>query len=146
MNLPPDLIELFSAFAAIGVRYLLVGGHAVAAHGRPRTTKDVDLWLEPKPENVERACRALASFGVPPDIVEALRSAGPDDIVWLGRAPVRIDFLQSLPGVDFKSSWARRITIDVEGTLVCVIGKEDLIANKTTRCAPTGPACATYGP
>jgi hypothetical protein len=58
IDLPPDLIDLLSAFATAGVRYLLVGGHAVAAHGRPRSTKDIDLWLEPRPANVSRACRA----------------------------------------------------------------------------------------
>jgi hypothetical protein len=96
MDLPRDLIELFSAFASAGVRYLLVGGHAVAAHGRPRSTKDVDLWLAPDAANIRRACRALAEFGAPEDIVRALRESGPEDIVWMGRAPTRIDLLRSL--------------------------------------------------
>ena len=81
MDLPRDLNELFSAFGAEGVRYLLVGGHAVSAHGRPRSTKDVDLWLGPEHADIQRACRALANFGAPKDIVEALRRAGPDEIV-----------------------------------------------------------------
>jgi hypothetical protein len=130
MNLPPDLIELFSAFGAGGVRYLLVGGHAVAAHGRPRTTKDVDIWLEPHRENIERACGALARFGVPAEIVEALRTAKVSEIVWLGRPPVRIDFLQALPGVDFRESWSRRVTVDIGGVSITVIAKDDLMANK----------------
>ena len=104
MNLPPDLIELFSAFAAGGVRYLLVGGHAVAAHGRPRSTKDVDLWLEPERANIERAAKALAAFGVTKEIIEALRTAGVGDIIWMGRAPTRVDFLQSLPGLTFANA------------------------------------------
>ncbi|MBN1608612.1 MAG: hypothetical protein JW940_18425 [Polyangiaceae bacterium] len=130
MDLPRDLIELFSAFARVGVRYLLVGGHAVAAHGRPRSTKDVDLWLAPEPENLESACRALVTFGVPIGIVDALRSSGPDDIVWLGRAPTRIDLLRSLPGVDFAAAWPRRLMLEIEGVAVPVIGKADLIRNK----------------
>jgi hypothetical protein len=65
MNIPPDLIELFSAFAGAGARYLLVGGHAVSAHGKPRSTKDVDLWLAPNADNIQRACKALRAFGVP---------------------------------------------------------------------------------
>jgi Nucleotidyltransferase of unknown function (DUF6036) len=132
MHLPRDSIDLFSAFGAAGVRYLLVGGHAVAAHGRPRSTKDVDLWLAKEPENIERACRALIAFGAPRDIVDALRGAGPNDIVWLGRAPTRIDLLQSLAGVEFEAAWRRKIAVDLAGVQIFVIGKQDLIRNKQT--------------
>jgi hypothetical protein len=132
MNLPPDSIELFAAFGAAGVRYLLVGGHAVAAHGRPRSTKDVDLWLAPEPVNLERACGALVDFGAPRAIVEALRTAKPEDIVWLGRAPIRIDLLQTLPGVAFEDAWPRRMIVELSGVKVPVIGKADLIRNKQT--------------
>jgi hypothetical protein len=130
MDVPPDLIELLSAFAAADVRYLLVGGHAVAAHGQPRSTKDIDLWLAPGVENIGRACNALAGFGVPADLVRALREASPDEIVWLGRAPTRIDLLQSIPAVEFEDAWPRRLVIDLNGVTVPVLGKEDLIRNK----------------
>jgi len=130
MDIPPDLIELFSVFDAAGVRLLLVGGHAVSAHGRPRSTKDVDLWLDPEPANIERACLALAKFKVLPAIIEALRKARRDEIVWLGRSPARIDFLQSLPGVEFEGAWARRMLVELAGTVIPVIGRDDLIANK----------------
>ena len=130
MEIPSDLIELFSAFADTAVRYLLVGGHAVAAHGRPRSTKDVDLWLAPDPENIGRACLALANFGVPPEIVAALRGAGIDDIVWLGRPPMRVDLLQSIPAVSFEEAWPRRLTVELSGVSIPVLGKEDLFRNK----------------
>jgi hypothetical protein len=130
MEIPSDLIELFSAFADTEVRYLLVGGHAVAAHGRPRSTKDVDLWLAPDPENIARACLALAKFGVPAEIVAALRGAGIDDIVWLGRPPTRVDLLQSLPAVSFEDAWPRRLTVELNGVSIPVLGKDDLIRNK----------------
>jgi hypothetical protein len=90
MEIPQDLISLFSEFAEGGVRYLVVGGHAVAAHGRPRSTKDVDIWLDSTPDNIARTCEALLRFGVPGQIVDALRTASVDEIVWLGRAPLRI--------------------------------------------------------
>jgi hypothetical protein len=131
MDLPRDWIDLFSAFAAEGVRYLLVGGHAVAAHGRPRSTKEVDLWLASDAKNIERACRGLAKFGVPVEIVQALQRAKRDDIIWLGRAPTRIDFLLSLPGVEFEGAWTRRVKIDLAGISIPVIGKAD-IRNKST--------------
>ncbi|HYO95836.1 MAG TPA: hypothetical protein VER33_15045 [Polyangiaceae bacterium] len=130
MNIPPDLIELLSAFAATSVRYLLVGGHAVAAHGQPRSTKDIDLWLAPGPDNIERACAALTAFGVPPQIVDALRSATPEDIVWLGRPPTRVDLLQTLPALEFEEVWPRRLVISLNGVSVPVLGKDDLIRNK----------------
>jgi hypothetical protein len=131
MDLPRDLIELLSAFEKSGVRYLLVGGHAVAAHGRPRSTKDVDLWLAPEKVNIQRACRALTSFGAPSEIIEALRASGPDDIVWMGRPPTRIDLLRTLPAVAFGNAWPSRMEITIEGVTVPVIGKDDLIRNKT---------------
>jgi hypothetical protein len=130
MDLPRDLIDLFSAFGAAGVRYLLVGGHAVSAHGRPRSTKDVDLWLGPERADVERACAALAEFGVPREIIDALRNSGAQDIVWIGRVPSRIDLLRSLPGVEFDDAWPRRFMVELQGVGVPVIGKEDLIRNK----------------
>jgi hypothetical protein len=83
MDLPRDLIELFSAFASAGVRYLLVGGHAVAAHGRPRSTKDVDLWLAPNVSLVSgtavvslTADDATGFTGVPPDDTGGAGGAG----------------------------------------------------------------------
>jgi hypothetical protein len=132
MDLPQDLIELFSAFDEAGVRYLLVGGHAVAAHGRPRSTKDVDLWIAPGRDNVVRASRALARFGAPAEIVAAFLSAGPKDIVWLGRPPTRINLLRTLLGVSFAAACPRRLMIEVGGVRVPVIGKADLICNKQT--------------
>ncbi|WP_437720133.1 hypothetical protein [Sorangium sp. So ce861] len=65
-------------FADAGVRYLVIGGHAVSLHARPRTTKDLDLWLDAAPENIGRACAALLRFGVPDEIVANLRTARPD--------------------------------------------------------------------
>src|SRR5262249_13205867 len=99
MSLPRDLIEMLSAFTAAGVRYLVIGGHAVSLHARPRSTKDLDLWLDAARDNIERACTALLGFGVPADIVADLRAARPDEIVWMGRVPARVDFLQEIPGV-----------------------------------------------
>jgi hypothetical protein len=130
MKLPQDLIELLSAFADAGVRYLLVGGHAVAAHGKPRSTKDIDLWLASDADNIERACSALTRFGLPPELVAALRGAGPEDIVWVGRPPTRVDLLLSLPALDFEDAWGRKLTLELSGVPVSVVGKADLIRNK----------------
>jgi hypothetical protein len=130
MKLPPDLAAMLSAFADERVRYLIVGGHAVGLHARPRTTKDLDVWLDPAAENIALACRALLVFGVPSPLVEELRTASPDEIVWLGRPPARIGLLLSIPAVDFESAWSRRVDVDLDGVRIHVIGREDLIANK----------------
>lgn len=132
MDLSQDLIELFSAFGEARVRYLLVGGHAVVARGRPRSTKAVELWLAPGRDNLQRATRALAKFGAPAEIVAALLTARPEDIVWLGRPPTRIDLLRTLPGVTFAIAWPRRWVVEIGGVPVTVIGKADLICNQQT--------------
>ncbi len=130
MRLPRDLVEALAAFVEGQVRFLVVGGHAVSLHARPRATKDLDLWLDATAKNIELACAALPTIGVPRSIVEDLRRARPDEIVWLGRAPARIDLLQSIPGVTFAAAWKRRVTFDIEGTAVPFIGIADLVANK----------------
>ena len=130
MSLPHDFVEMLSAFADGAVRYLVIGGHAVSLHARPRTTKDLDLWLDDDPDNIARACDALVRFGVPTDLVAELRSARRDEIVWLGRVPARVDFLQTVLGLDFPAAWKRRVIATVAGVPVPFIAREDLIVNK----------------
>jgi len=136
MIFPPDLVAMLSAFGDAKVRYLIVGGHAVGVHARPRTTKDLDVWLDPGRENILRACRGLRSFGAPQSIVDDLRTAAPDEIVWMGRVPARVDLLLSIPGVEFDAAWPRRVEIEVEGLRLPVIGRKDLIANKLATGRP----------
>jgi len=136
MSLPPDWVEMLSVFAESAVRYLVIGGHAVSLHARPRTTKDLDLWLDAERENIARACAALVRFGVPPDLVKDLRTARKDEIVWMGRIPARVDFLQQVPGVVFADAWERRVIADIAGLSVPFIGREDLLMNKRAAGRP----------
>jgi hypothetical protein len=121
---------MLSAFEKFGVRYLVIGGHAVGVHARPRSTKDLDVWLESTPTNIASACRALLEFGIPSEIVESLRHAAANEIVWMGRAPARVDFLQTIPGATFARAWKRRVDVTSELLTVRVIGRDDLINNK----------------
>lgn len=130
MKLLPDLIDLLGEFAAAGVRYLVVGGHAFGAHARPRATKDLDLWLEPSPENRARAAEALRAFRVPPSVIDDLAAAAADEIVWFGTPPGRVDMLLQLPALEFETAWANRLELDLGEVKVPVIGREDLIRNK----------------
>lgn len=136
MALHQDFQDLLAAFADAGVRYLLVGGYAVGFHSRPRFTKDIDLWIDATSENVERAVAALTAFGAPEQILDALRRAGPDEIVYLGSPPIRVDIFKSLPGAQFGACYARRVVDAWDGVPVSVIGAEDLLAAKRAAGRP----------
>ena len=136
MALHQDFKDLLEVFARENVRYLLVGGYAVAFHSVPRFTKDIDLWIDPAPENVESAARALEAFGAPADVVTAWRDAAPDEIVYFGHPPFRVDLLRSVAGGDFAGAFARRETEKWEDAPVHVIGRDDLIAIKRAAGRP----------
>ncbi len=130
MEIYPDFRDLIGAFDAADVRYLLIGGYAVAFHARPRFTKDLDLWVDDSDENLTRVQRALESFGAPGGLVEELRHADPLDVVWMGRPPTRIDLVKAIPGVVFDDAFGRRVVATWHGIDVFVIGLHDLIAAK----------------
>jgi hypothetical protein len=100
-----DFEDLLAIFERFEVRYLIIGGLAFIYHAKPRFTKDMDLWVGPDPENIERANRALAAFGSP----HLLEPGRPDEVLQLGVAPNRIDLLQDPDGVAFDDAWPRRI-------------------------------------
>ena len=136
MPLPSDFAELLAAFADAGVEYLLVGGYAVAFHAEPRATKDMDLWVGGSPANIERFIRAVAGFGAPRRILDALRSQTADEFVFMGVPPLRVDFLRSIPGVAFETAYPRRVEATWQGAKVSVIGRLDLIAAKRAAGRP----------
>ena len=126
----PDFRDLLSAFSSAEVRYLVVGGYAVTFHARPRYTKDLDVWIDPSPENAARAWRALAAFGAPLSEVSIEDLATPQMVLQIGVAPNRIDVITSCQGLDFAAAWARRVPSEYGGVPVAFLAREDLIANK----------------
>ena len=136
MELQPDYRDILAAFAARGVEYLLVGGYAVGLHGQPRLTKDLDLWVRPSRENLDRVRRALQDFGAPTVLLDQLDSASAEDVLWMGVPPLRIDIVKGVPGGDFESIWRRRISVIWDGVEVGVPGIEDLIALKRASGRP----------
>lgn len=130
MDLHPDFKDLLSALAATSAEYLVVGGWAVGYHAEPRFTKDLDLFIGPSNENLQAVAKALAQFGAPAAIVDALRGLGPDEFLFLGAAPVRVDILRRIDGVAFAEAYARRETAIWDGVTVSVIGFSDLVAAK----------------
>ncbi len=115
-----DILELFERHR---VRYLIVGGMAFIYHAKPRYTKDIDLWIDPDPDNVKLVNQALTEFGSP----ELMSPETPDEILQLGVAPNRIDLLRDVVSMEFSEAWPRRIQaaygsvsanwIDLEGLL-----------------------------
>jgi predicted nucleotidyltransferase len=135
MSLPPDFRELLEEFEREGVEYVLIGGYAFAFHVQPRATKDLDLLIAGG-ENLQRASRALERFGAPSRVVDAVRSLGESEIVWLGQPPLRIDLLRSVDGVPTETILRNAIATTWEGLPVRIIALDDLIANKRTSGRP----------
>jgi predicted nucleotidyltransferase len=136
LRLPDDFVDLLTEFERASVRYVVLGGYAVGFHDRPRTTKDLDLLIDPSERNVERATVALAAFGAPPSVLQDFRTASSDEIVWLGVPPLRIDLLRAADGVDFRSCYARRVRVTIGSLEANVIGLDDLIATKRAANRP----------
>ena len=113
-----------------GVRYLIVGGYAVALHGHPRYTKDLDVWIERSPANADSVLRALAQFGLGTLALTQEDFLLPDGIVQLGYPPSRIDLINQCSGVDFAQCYSHRIEVEVDGVQVMCINLDDLRANK----------------
>jgi hypothetical protein len=128
--LNPDFKEFIQSLNANGVRHLVVGGYAVAFHGHPRYTKDIDIWIERSPENAARVIRALGQFGFGSLGVKEGDFLAPDQIVQLGHPPNRIDILSTLPGVDFDACHAARVVADIDSVPVGFIDLENLKRNK----------------
>jgi hypothetical protein len=125
-----DFSEMLSALSDAGAEYLLVGAHAMAAHGVPRATGDMDLWVRPSPENAERVWHALAEFGAPLDQLSQEDLTKPEVVFQIGVVPNRIDIVTSVTGVDFEDAWTRREIVELDGVRVGVIARGDLIRNK----------------
>ncbi len=125
-----DYKEMLQCLLEENVRFLLVGAYAVAVHGFPRATKDIDFFVWATPENAANLMRALTKFGTPlHDISEAdLSSEGV--VFQIGNSPRRIDIITNISGVKFEQAYANKTTISIEGIEVPVISLEDLIANK----------------
>jgi hypothetical protein len=130
MDLPPDFRDLLAELDRAGAECVLVGGWAVAFHGRPRATKDIDFVLRGTPENLARAAEALRTFGAPPSICDALRTMAPDDVVYLGQPPVRVDFLRSISAVATDDLFAHAVPARLDDVRLLVASVDDLISNK----------------
>lgn len=130
-----DFKEFAELLNANGVEYLVVGGYALAAHGHPRYTGDIDFWISNDVSNIERLLQALHEFGFGSLGLTASDFLA-DTIVQLGRPPRRIDLLTGIDGVVFADCWGRRETLTVDGLNLNLIGLEDFKTNKRSAGRP----------
>ena len=125
-----DFKEFIQSLNDSGVRYLVIGGYAVALHGYPRYTKDLDIWIETSPENAERMVKALEQFGFASLGLQEADFMVPHQIIQLGYPPSRIDLISTPAGVDFERCYASRVKVEIEGVTVHFIDLENLRLNK----------------
>ena len=125
-----DFSDLLSTFNAHGVEYLVVGAHALAAHGHVRATKDLDVWVRPSAANATLVMRALAAFGAPLHDLSVSDLSSPGLIFQIGVPPVRIDVITAIDGVEFSEAWPSRVQANLGGVEVTVLSRDDLIKNK----------------
>ncbi len=133
-----DFRDLLFELQEAGVRFLIVGAHALAVHGVPRATGDLDIFVARDADNAERLIRALTRFGAPLASHGATRSdferAG--TVYQLGLPPRRIDLLTSISGVEFDEAERSALVTEIEGIRLPVLGRRHLVANKLAAGRP----------
>ena len=131
-----DFLDLLHAFAEFEVRFLVVGAYALALHAKPRATGDLDLWVEPTPENAARVMRALIRFGAPLQDVRERDFPEPGIVFQIGVPPRRIDILTSLTGLTFPEAWTDRVLHRFGDCEVFFLGRQSFISNKRALARP----------
>jgi hypothetical protein len=128
-----DWFDILAAMVGANVRFLVIGAHAMAVHGVPRATQDLDIWVEPSKENAQRVWQALAAFGAPLSSLGITRAdfetAGVT--AQIGLPPNRIDILTDISGIaDFETAWRERREHAVRTLVVPFLGRAGLVTNK----------------
>lgn len=132
MDWNPDFLDMIAALREEGAEFLVVGAFAMAAHGVPRATGDLDLWVRPEPENAQRVWRALERFGAPVEVAELTVQdlTSPGMVYQIGQPPRRIDVITEIDGVGFEEAWPNRVTVAVGDLEFPCLGRGDLLRNK----------------
>lgn len=131
-----DFADLLRALSAAKARYLIVGAYALAVHGEPRATGDLDIWVEATARNAARVYQALREFGAPLRDLTEDDLAAPGTVFQIGIAPRRIDVLTSISGVSFGQAWRSRTRARFGNLTVPVLGRAALIRNKLAAARP----------
>ena len=132
----PDFKELLNLFEKHEIRYLIVGGYAVMKYSEPRFTKDLDVWIATDPENADAVYAALKEFGAPLANLTADDFTHKDYFYQMGRPPLRIDIMMSIPGIEFEEAWKNREVIELYDHTIPFISRSDLICAKKASGRP----------
>jgi len=130
MEVYRDFKELLELFNAHRVEYLIVGAYALAVHGVPRATGDLDLWVNPTPENASRILGALEEFGVGGLDLSVADFVKPEHVVQLGVQPVRVDLVTAIDGVRWDKAWQGRFAGEYGSVPTHYLGRQEFVANK----------------
>jgi predicted nucleotidyltransferase len=130
INLPPDFREFLRLLNEHQVEYLLIGGYAVAYHGYPRATADMDIWVAVHPHNAEKVVAALKAFGFDVPGLSAALFLKEAQIIRMGMPPVRIEIATGISGVQFDECYAARVADELDGVQVNLIDLAHLKLNK----------------
>jgi hypothetical protein len=125
-----DYRDILQSLADEQAKYLLVDAYALAAHGYPRATMDIDIWVMPSPDNAEAVLRALRRFGAPTSELTSADLQKSDTVFQVGVAPRRIDIITGASGFRFDEAFANSIEIEIEGLKIRIPSVDDLIRNK----------------
>jgi hypothetical protein len=136
MNLSKDCKEFIALLRSEGVDFLVVGAAALAAHGRPRYTGDIDLWIRCDTETSQRMERVLERFGFGSTGLRAADFAEPNKVIQLGVAPNRVDILTGLTGLEFEAAWNKRIDLPLDDETLPFLDKDSLRNNKKATGRP----------
>lgn len=131
-GLDRDFLDILRALVEAEAEFLVVGAHAMALHGVPRATGDLDVFLRPTPRNARRIMQALHTFGAPV-AAHGVRQADfetPNTVYQIGLPPRRIDLMTSITGVEFEEAWDSRQMVEISGLAVSFMGRDALIRNK----------------
>jgi len=130
VELTPDFDEFFASLIAHGVEFLVVGAYALAYHGAPRYTGDIDVFIKPTPDNASRLLQALSAFGFPPTNLRPEQVIEPARIIQMGVEPVQIRVMSAISGVTWDEAWAGRETARCGSRDLPFIGRVEFIRNK----------------
>ena len=130
MRLSNDLREFLELLNSRGVEYVIVGAHSLAFHGRPRYTGDLDILIRATPKNAAKIVDLLNEFGFADSGFRESDFTEPNQVIQLGRAPNRIDLLSSISGVSTDEAFASKVSAELDGIPVFILGKDALIQNK----------------
>lgn len=136
LRLRKDLKEFIELLNSHNVKYVVVGGYAVAFHGHPRNTGDIDIFVEISDENADRLESVVAAFGFKSLGLTARDFVEPKTIIQLGYPPNRIDIITTISGVDFDRAWEGRVLGDDHGLVIPFVGKSALLENKAATGRP----------